>query len=369
MLLSNYYSPHWTGLVQYAISLAEGLVKEHFGVEVWTIGHKFGLLDKETINGVNISRAKALKKISRTWISLEFVLKMQKKIANSDRVLVILPMSEAIWATLLAKLYKKPIYLIHNGDLKLTGGIINNLIEKIFFLTTDLAIKTATGIIVNTTDYAKNSKLLLKNKDKWIELIPPFVPLIPIKEDIDEIKNRIGKASFVVGFAGRFVQEKGFDILLKAIPIVEKQRPGTKFIFAGEVKIDYENTFNDLREEWNKQLKNIVSLGKIERPMMGSFYAVCDTFVISSRSDFFPFTQAEALLAGIPVVVTDIPGARWPVTVTKMGLVVCPESPEDLARGIIEALDRKSQMLRNYDKVKTFFDYNKVIKKYTELLK
>ena len=40
-----------------------------------------------------------------------------------------------------------------------------------------------------------------------------------------------------------FVEEKGFDILLQAIALLEKKRDDLHFVFAGATEIDYEDFF------------------------------------------------------------------------------------------------------------------------------
>ncbi len=361
LFLLTFYKPHWTGLTQYAVMLGEGLVKRGFKVTVVTTKHEEELKAVEDINGAKVKRYPVWFRVSRTMVSIKMLVQMVNEIKICDKAVIFLPYAEVAWAALIAKIFNKQFYLIYNGDLVLPKGITNKAMEKVFDLSTTWAINLSNGVIVNTIDYAKNSRVLAPHADKWIELVPPFT--------LDEINVKPKKSAVKkVGFAGRFVEEKGFDILLSAIPLVAKKIPQVKFVFAGETQIPYENTFTKNQELVEKSKNWLQIAGKLPREQMVDFYKSCDVFVISSRSDFFPFVQAEALLSGVPVVVTDIPGARWLVKQSGMGEVVRSGDPEALAGGIIKVLQSPQEYKKNYGKIKEIFNYEKLMRKYEQLL-
>lgn len=368
LFLLTYYYPHWTGLTQYAISLASGLAK-NFSITVVTTQHEPTLPLHEDIDGVHVVRSPVWIRVSRTMISLRLLFTIPSTVRRCDRAVVFLPFAEVLWTALWARVWNKPLYLIHNGDLTLPAGMFNRIIEFIFRISTHLAIRLSRGIIVNTVDYARHSPLLSHYPHKWIPEVPPYPPLQENKLVTRSLKKRIGPTHAVVGFAGRFVQEKGFDILLAAIPLVVKKMPGVKFVFAGETRIPYEHTFEEHASQLHKVREHLVLLGKLSRKEMGSFYHIIDCLAISSRSDFFPFVQAEALQAGVPVVVTDIPGARWLVSTTKMGKVVPAEDPQSLAEGIIEVLKHKKSYTKFHPKVMSLLDFTATIARYEKLWK
>jgi glycosyltransferase involved in cell wall biosynthesis len=364
----TYYYPHWTGLTQYAIGLAEGLAQQGHKVKVLTTQHQVELKRDEVINGVEVIRCKPTWRFSRSIISWELVKRLVREIKGVDKIFCFLPLNEVLIVSILGKLFRKKVFLVHNGDLVLPKGFVNTIIEKVFFVTTKLAIKLSRGIILNTADYPKFSPLLRNEERKWIVLVPPIGIFSADPKILQQIKTKIGKPRFVVGFSGRWVEEKGFDVLLKAIPLVTKNLAGVKFVFAGQLEVDYEKTYQKDIALIEKVHNNLIILGKLKRDEMMAFYKTIDLLVISSRSDFFPFVQAEALLSGVPVVVTDIPGARWLVKTTGAGIIVKPENPQALAKGVIEALDKLIQLKRNTKKTKEIFKYNNLIIKYEELL-
>ncbi len=135
------------------------------------------------------------------------------------------------------------------------------------------------------------------------------------------------------------MEEKGFDYLFQAIPLVRARCPEAHFVYAGEINVVYENFFERCRPLMEAHRDAITSLGLIlSSQQMANFYAMCDLFVLPSRSDCFPSVQIEALLSGTPLVTTDIPGAREVVQVTGLGRLVAPRDPQALADGIVAML-------------------------------
>jgi len=370
LFVLTYYHPHWTGLTQYAKRVAEGLTKRDFEVRVLTTRHEDYLPSNEIIEGVRVLRSNVWFRLSRTMISLDLVWRIVREIMSVDKVIAFLPFAEVAWAGLWAKLLGKKMWLVHNGDLVLPAGIGNRILEKIYDESTQLAIKLSEGIVIHTEDYAENSRLLSKFRDKWKVILPPIAKMKTEKQELEKLRKKLRPNGFkIVGFAGRFVEEKGFDILLKSIPDVVKHVPNVKFFFAGEMHVAYENFFEKSKELFEKYKKFIISAGRLKLSEMANFYKVCDVFVISSRSDCFPVTQIEAMFCFVPVVVTDIPGARWPVKQTGMGIVVERHSPLALAEGIVEVLNNVQKYKYNFGRVKKIFDYKKSIDDYEKLIK
>lgn len=363
----TYYHPHWTGLTRYAISLAECLAELGHGVTVITCKHESWLRGEEMVNGVRIIRCKPAAKLSRTLISIDLIRRLPGLIKEANVVIGFLPLLEVLILAVLGKVYKKRLYLIHNGDLVLPDGLANRLIEVVFYWSTTMAIWWSQGIVVNTDDYAQESVLLKRWRNKWRVIVPPIKLTTVARTVQKELRKRIGPARYIVGFAGRFVEEKGFDLLLEAMPKISRRMRGVKFVFAGELNVGYEKTHLANLDKIRQNSKRLVILGKLSRQEMMGFYKMIDLLVISSRSDFFPFVQVEALLSGVPVVVTDIPGARWLVKHTSAGIIVKPNDPESIARGIQEALVRLSELRLNTKKAKDIFNYPRLMTEYETL--
>jgi len=374
LFLLTYYSPHWTGLTQYARRLAEGLVSDGSEVRVLTTQYQKNLAKEEIIKGVKVIRDSVVLRLSRTMISLSIFFSILREIANTDLIIVYLPFAEVAFAALVAKIFGKKFYVVHNGDLKLRQGFLNYIIESIYNVMTRIAFSLSYGIIIQTEDYAKSSRLLSSYQKKWHVILPLFDPLSPNPSKCTELEKKVplktksGKKK-IVGFAGRFVEEKGFDLLLKAMPLVREKLPDVQFVFAGELKMVYEDFYAQNKHLIEENKNHLTILGRLTNEQIACFYSFCDVIAIPSRSDCFPSVEVEALLSGVPVVVTNIPGARWAVKVTEMGKIVPPENVQKLAGAIIEVLLHRESYVKKRHEVLKRFDYRNTLNEYLKLFK
>jgi len=371
LFVLTYYRPHWTGLTQYAARLAEGLADRGHCVSALCSQHDKGLLLSEIINKVKVKRVQFLFRFSRTVIMPGFPLILFNEIKKNDIIVTYLPLQEIVFVVILAKLFRKQLFLVHNGDLVLPkdAGLMNRLLEKIYFWTSIFAIKNCEKIVVHTKDYADNSKLLSKFKDKWAVAWPPvMMPKITVSEVETFKKKKKLSHRILVGFSGRFVEEKGVDYLLEAIPLVLKKKQNVHFVFAGQYKVSYENFWEKVSEGIEKNKNHISLLGLLDdKREIFVFDRAIDIFVQPSRTDCFPLGQVEAMLSGAPSVCTDIPGARWVVKQSGMGVLVEPRNPQALAEGILKIIEKKEKYKKNIGKVRKLFNYEETIDKFERI--
>jgi glycosyltransferase involved in cell wall biosynthesis len=366
LFLLTYYHPHWTGLTAYARRIAEGLAARGHQVQVLTTRHESGLAAEETVNGVHVHRVEPSLTVSRSALALGFLPRLARMVAAIDAVSIHIPFPEVLPATAIARMRGAAVFLTHNGDLVLPAGPQKAAIESLYWSTTYLAGRLSNGVIAQTEDYSRSSKLLSRLRSKLRFVYAPVDLPPPDPERVRVWRCRLGlEGRLLIGFAGRFVEEKGFDFLLQAVPQIVSELPDAHFVFAGEHHIPYERFYEANREQLERHRDRFTLLGLIRDPQeMADFYGMIDLFALPSRSDCFPSTQIEAVRAGTPLVTADIPGAREIVRVTGMGELVEARSAEALARGIVSvARKRDTYRLRHgfasdlFDPEKTFVSY------------
>jgi glycosyltransferase involved in cell wall biosynthesis len=164
------------------------------------------------------------------------------------------------------------------------------------------------------------------------------------------------------------VNEKGFDVLFKAIPQMETNKKYV-FVFAGEVKMSYEDTYEKLKSLMEPIQDKVFILGLLNDAELLSFYKMIDIIVMPSRSDCFPLVQAEATIAGAPSICADIPGARMLVKTTGYGVLFAKENDRDLAEKLDEVIEDPKQFRKNHSKVLQMFDINANTRKIADYLK
>jgi glycosyltransferase involved in cell wall biosynthesis len=370
LMVLTYYHPHWTGLTAYAKRLAEGLARRGHSVTVLTSRHDADLPLEETIAGVRVVRLPVAARLSRGVLMPSLPAALWRRMRESDAVQIHSPLPEAPLVTLYGRMLGRPVVFTHHGDVVMPAGAVNRLIEASVTSAMRQALRMATRITVHSGDYARNSRFLSPFLYKLDAIYPPSDLPPPDRAAAAAWRRELGLENRpVVGFAGRWVEEKGFDYLLQAIPRVVGVLPDAHFVYAGEPNIAYEDFYRKCQPYLDPVREHVTMLGLITAPQkLANFYALVDLFALPSRTDCFPSTQVEAVLSGTPLVTADIPGAREVVSVTKMGLLVPSRDPAGMARGILEVLANRESYVRPAAEIENVFSLERSVTEYESLL-
>jgi len=128
---------------------------------------------------------------------------------------------------------------------------------------------------------------------------------------------------------------------------VEESR--IKIVIAGSLDPVGEKSYKEkILKLVKKYQENIVFLGELKEEEMGSFYSLLDVLVLPSinSTEAFGMVQVEAMMMGVPVVASDLPGVRVPVRRTKMGLIVPCRDARQLARAIKSIVKNKKNFIK-----------------------
>lgn len=365
----TYYYPHWTGLTAYAQRLAEGLAQRGHQITVLTSQFKTSLAREEMHNGVRIVRLPTRLHLSRGVIMPAFLPTLYRLAREHDLLQVHTPMLETNLVTRVGRLRRKPTVITHHGDLVMPNNPKDQFIERVMTAMMVQGEREATRITVHSCDYADHSAFLSPFRSKLDCIYPPVEIPEPQTDAVAQWRADLGLTeNKLVGFAGRFVEEKGFDYLLQAIPLVRAKIPNVKFVYAGEINVVYEHFFDKWKHLVEQERDSIVTLGLLLDPQrLANFYAMNDVLALPSRTDCFPSVQIEAMLSGTPVVATNIPGAREVVRVTGMGKLVTPRDPQALAEGLVEVLSHRTAYTKTRAQIREIFNTEKTLDAYEQL--
>ncbi len=135
-----------------------------------------------------------------------------------------------------------------------------------------------------------------------------------------------------IGTIARHDPVKGLDVLLDAMPLL----PGVQLVLIGS---------GAETEALRGQCERLGLADRVEfrdvpwDEKAADHLASFDLLVLPSRDEGFPVTIMEAMLAGLPVVATDVGSVRESVDDESTGLVVPPEDPAALADAIERLVD------------------------------
>lgn len=147
------------------------------------------------------------------------------------------------------------------------------------------------------------------------------------------LRRELGAAEGdVVFLAVAFVSpRKGIDVLLQAFERVRRAVPSARLWIAGADAPGF--------DEWRRGLDAFVAERGLEdgvrflgyREDVARLLKSADAFVLASRSEAQPLSIAEAMVAGRPVVATDVGSVRSMVSEGETAFVVPPEDAAALA--------------------------------------
>ena len=180
--------------------------------------------------------------------------------------------------------------------------------------------------------YGESNKLITKYNVNLTEQIK-----LKSLESIENIKPS-GYPLFVT--VGRLHEQKGYDRLLESCNKLINL--GYKFelwiIGQGSLRSEYENYIKS-----NNLGKYIKLLGFKSNPY--KYIKCADWFIAPSRYEGYSTVVSEALILGIPVIVTDCSGMDEITEQGKYGMIV-ENSSEGIFKGLKDVLDNKDLILR-----------------------
>ena len=367
-----YYYPHLTGLTYYVQLIAEELARRGHQVTVLTARYRQDL-PRDTVmhNGVRVVRLWAPIRISRGMIMPAYPWAMARLLRQHDVVSIHTPMLETALVSLLAGVSGLKVIPTHHGDLVLPESRMNRLIAKIMFALYAFMARRVPCIISPSHDYADHSYYLRPFRGKVKPVYPPIRIPKPNAENADKLRQQWGHSGGpIIGYSGRFVQEKRPELLIRALDVINKQYPNARIVFAGEYDIQYEDTWRRHQPLIEKFKPQLIFLGLIsDKQKLADFYAACDLVALPSDTECFALAQVEAMLCGAPMVMTDIPGGRVPVTVTGMGKLARPGDWESIGKAVLDILDNPEKYVKSREFVAACFSFEETVNRYEAIFR
>jgi len=161
----------------------------------------------------------------------------------------------------------------------------------------------------------------------------------------------------IVMYVGRFVREKGIQVLLNAASTVLAQEPNTKFLIVGGGNRERFEKFLD----WAGLREKVLFTGFMANRSLHQLYRVADVAVFPSLYEPFGIVALEGMAAGAPVVASDAGGLKEVVLHDQTGTSCYSGDPESLAWGILHVLrdpERAKRLGENARKrLRTDFDW------------
>jgi len=158
----------------------------------------------------------------------------------------------------------------------------------------------------------------------------------------NEVRRQLNldENSFVIGFVGRLVREKGIIELVQALAAIAKRHPHARLLIVGDaLKSDYDAG----KEAFFEEARGLGILDKIAFAGMVDdtrpYLAAMDVFCLPSYREGMPVSLLEAMAMARPCIATNIRGCREEIVDSVSGLLVPPQDADALAAAIIKLIE------------------------------
>ncbi len=333
--VSPFFHPHAGGVESHVRGLAGEFAREGHDVTVVTSRYDRHLPVEESFEGYRIRRSRTLGVAFNTPIDVGTGRLLRSLPADIVHLHYPPPLT-SYFATRALAATRVPICLTYHCDLFL-GGLAGRALAALYqraFLPPTL--RRVNRIVVHTRSYGDTSAVL---RGRTLSVIPSVVDLARFRPGLDASALRGDlklEGKRVLGFTGRLVPHKGVDVILEALSLLPKDVV-LLVVGAGPRLPSLIGHARRLGVEGRVRFCPAVSDDDLPR-----YLALADVFVFPSqnRLEGFGLVVAEAMAAGLPVVIADMPGVREVIEPGTEGLLTEPLLAPDLAEKVRSLLER-----------------------------
>ncbi len=255
------------------------------------------------------------------------------------------------------------ICTIHATEAGRNNGIRTDM-QKYINDTEWLLTYEASEVIVNSNYMKSEIQRLFGLPFEKINVVPNGVNLNNfnnVYRDYDFRRRFAMDNEKIVLFIGRLVYEKGIQHLISAMPKILDHYHDVKLVIAGKGGM-----LDELKAQANNLgiSQKVYFAGYLNSKDVQKMYRCADISVFPSTYEPFGIVALEAMLAGVPVVVSDIGGLNEIVEHGVTGMKSYAGNPNSIADSILTLLfDHKlcDQVVKNAKaKVKAEYNWSKI---------
>ena len=192
------------------------------------------------------------------------------------------------------------------------------------------------------------SQLTLDRLNSWAKLDVGRQRVLPNCVDLDafapgpkahDLVTALGlDGKTVLMTFGRLASEeryKGFDEILDALPILNREVRNLKYVICGDGP---DRPRLEAKVRKLGLAGQVVFTGFVDEARKPDYYRLADAYVMPSRGEGFGFVLLEALACGVPVVASRHDGGFEAIRGGLLGRAVDPSNPAEIRTAILDAL-------------------------------
>lgn len=342
-LCLTYYLPNVSGLTLSTHSLARYLAGQGHPVTIVAGRYPAKTPQCEVAEDIKVVRSWAPLRLGKALLMPFYVIDLWRALDDVAVVNVHLPNLDAAAVSIVAKLRQKTLIVSYACSMS-DRGLANKAMRAVAAIPHMVAGLLADTIQTVSADYAAQSVFCRLFRAKLTPAPPPLgLPLLSGETHGPRAPRQpSAERPFRVGYVGRIAEQKSLGVLLDALPqIAAAIGPHFVIELAGPTAdVVGERHWRDILKRTQSMGDKVVYHGVLHGAALADYYAELDVLALPStdRLESFGLVQVEAMLRGVPVVASDLPGMRMPIRQTGMGRLFKPGDSAALASALADIL-------------------------------
>jgi len=282
------------------------------------------------------------------WENL-YALNVTKVIEKNDADLIHAHFAypEGLVGLLAKRRTGKPLIVtLHGYDILIEpsvgyGARLNKRVDVIIRRVLNVA-----DAVVTASKATFNEASKIVNDGCKVHFIPNAIDVQRFNPSLDgsEIRKRLGIKGSIVVFTLRFHEPKyGLEYLIRAAPVVAKERKDVVFVIGGD------GSLRRYHEQLAVKLgvkEKIIFTGKIPQSEVPYYYVMSNIVAVPSLQEAFGLVVSEALACGKPVIGTNVGGIPDQIIDGYNGFLVQPRNHKEIAEKILRLIGNPDEARR-----------------------
>jgi glycosyltransferase involved in cell wall biosynthesis len=160
---------------------------------------------------------------------------------------------------------------------------------------------------------------------------------------------------------------KGYDIVITSLHELRKQYPGLKYLIVGKYDTVEKRRLDKMIREFDLK-DQVVFAGFIPDEELSAHFNLADIYIMPSEKEGFGIVFIEAMYYHKPVIAGNKDGSVDALINGKLGLLVNPESEEEVSDAIKKILANKGPYLPDHALLMKHFSYPVYREKWRKVL-
>ena len=226
--------------------------------------------------------------------------------------------------------------------------------------------KYTKGVIEHLNHFPQEKIQVLNN------CLDPFLEVpVPKEKDAGLLKKyHLEKSDLVLMTLTRLAsgeRYKGYDMVIESLPELKRSHPGLKYLVIGKYD-DKEKSRLDVLVEKAGLQQQVIFTGFVPDEELGDHFNLSDIYIMPSEKEGFGIVFIEAMYYNKPVIAGNKDGSADALLDGRLGLLVNPESLEEVSCAITRIIANKEQYLPDRELLMKHFSYPAYKSKWKKVL-